>query len=103
KLDDEEMREIRGSRISYITQDPLTSLDPLYRIRAQVGEPMLAHRRANRGDVRGKVIEMLRKVRIPAPAVRADQFPHEMSGGMRQRVVTALALGCHPELLIADE
>ncbi|MCC7364868.1 MAG: ABC transporter ATP-binding protein [Dehalococcoidia bacterium] len=102
-LSDNEMRDIRGSRVAYITQDPLTSLDPLFRVGNQVGEPMLAHGRANRKDVRGKVVDMLRRVRIPAPEIRATQFPHEMSGGMRQRVVAALALGCRPELLIADE
>jgi oligopeptide/dipeptide ABC transporter ATP-binding protein len=103
KLDDDEMREIRGSKIAYITQDPLASLDPLFRIGDQVAEPMIAHRRANRGSARGKVVEMLRRVRIPAAEARVKQYPHEMSGGMRQRVVAALALGCEPVLLIADE
>jgi oligopeptide/dipeptide ABC transporter ATP-binding protein len=102
-LSQTEMARIRGSRVAYITQDPLTSLDPLFRVGAQVGEPMLAHHRASRADVRDRVVDMLRRVRIPAPEIRARQFPHEMSGGMRQRVVAALALGCQPELLIADE
>ncbi|OAI38610.1 dipeptide/oligopeptide/nickel ABC transporter ATP-binding protein [bacterium SCGC AG-212-C10] len=102
-LNGAEMREVRGRQIAYITQDPLASLDPLFRIGQQVGEPMLAHNRATRGNVMKKVTEMLGRVRIPAPEIRAKQFPHEMSGGMRQRVVSALALGCEPELLIADE
>jgi oligopeptide/dipeptide ABC transporter ATP-binding protein len=102
-LSPSEMHDIRGRQVAYITQDPLTSLDPLFRVGAQVGEPMLAHHRATRADVGRKVVEMLTRVRIPAPEVRARQFPHEMSGGMRQRVVAALALGCEPQLLIADE
>ena len=98
-----DMQRIRGSRLAYITQDPLASLDPLFRVNSQVGEPMIAHHRATRGNVRERVIEILRRVRIPAAETRAGQFPHEMSGGMRQRVVAALALGCEPEMLIADE
>ncbi len=103
KKSESEMQHIRGSRIAYITQDPLASLDPLFRVFSQVAEPMRAHRRVTRSTVTDRVIDILRSVRIPAPEIRAHQFPHEMSGGMRQRVVAALALGCEPQLLIADE
>lgn len=103
KKSESEMQRIRGSRIAYIMQDPLASLDPLFRVSSQVAEPMRAHHRVTRRTVRQRVIDILRSVRIPAPETRSRQFPHEMSGGMRQRVVAAVALGCEPQLLIADE
>ena len=102
-LSEREMREIRGRRIGFITQDPLASLDPLFKIGSQIGEALLAHKRAGQGDVRQRVVDLLRRVRIRVPERAYSLYPHEMSGGMRQRSVTALAVGCEPEVLIADE
>ncbi len=98
-----EMRQIRGKRISMILQDPMTSLNPVFTVGYQVGVPITLHQRLNKKAVREKVQEMLRKVRIPSPEVRMGEYPHQMSGGMRQRIVGAMALSCQPQLLIADE
>jgi oligopeptide/dipeptide ABC transporter ATP-binding protein len=100
---DREMREIRGKKISMILQDPMTSLNPVYPIGDQVGEPLRFHQRLDRKSAAARVLEMLRQVRIPSPEVRVREYPHQMSGGMRQRIVGAMALTCRPELLIADE
>ncbi len=105
KLSDEEMaRDWRGSKIAMISQDPLTSLNPVFTIGDQVGAPFRYHKLAKgRGMVRKAVEKVLGRVRIPSPAKRLDDYPHQFSGGMRQRVVTAMAMACSPRLLIADE
>jgi peptide/nickel transport system ATP-binding protein len=97
-------REWRGSRVSMISQDPLTSLNPVYSIGDQVGGPFRYHGlAASRADARRAAIEVLGRVRIPSPQTRLDDYPHQFSGGMRQRVVAAMAIACRPRLLIADE
>ncbi|OAI39965.1 dipeptide/oligopeptide/nickel ABC transporter ATP-binding protein [bacterium SCGC AG-212-C10] len=104
KLSDSQMRAVRGSSISVVTQDPMTSLNPVYQIGNQLEEPLRLHQHiTNRLDLRKKVIDALRQVGIPAPEMRVKSYPHQMSGGQRQRVVTAMALECHPSLLICDE
>ena len=100
---DEEMRNIRGSRISMIFQDPMTSLNPVYRIGDQMTEMILAHRRIPKKAAWAEAVSMLEKVNIPDAARRMKEYPHQFSGGMRQRVMIAMALSCNPSLLIADE
>jgi oligopeptide/dipeptide ABC transporter ATP-binding protein len=98
-----EMRRIRGRRIAMILQDPMASLNPLFTIGDQVAEPIRVHERAARRSARDRALGLLRAVRISAPASRLSEYPHQMSGGMRQRIVGAIALSCSPRLLIADE
>lgn len=98
-----EMQRIRGSKISMILQDPMTSLDPLFTIGDQLAEPIRIHQKDQTTQVLVRVKEMLRLVKIPSPETRVNDYPHQMSGGMRQRIVGAIALACQPELLIADE
>jgi oligopeptide transport system ATP-binding protein len=98
-----EMRMIRGGEIAIVFQEPMTSLNPLYTIGDQVSEAILTHHKLNKKDARDKTLEMLTKVQISAPKQRLDEYPHQMSGGMRQRVMIALALSCNPAILIADE
>jgi len=103
KKTEKEMINVRGKRISMILQDPMMSLNPLFTIGDQVSEPVIIHQKANKHSAWKKAMEMLKRVRIPAPEVRMKEYPHQMSGGMRQRISGAMVLSCQPSLLIADE
>ncbi|MFA1676768.1 ABC transporter ATP-binding protein [Rhizobium mongolense] len=102
-LSEREMRKIRGDRIAMIFQEPMTSLSPVHTVGCQIAEAVQIHTRASRSEALEKSLEMLRLVRIADPERRLNNYPHEMSGGMRQRAMIAMALACSPELLIADE
>ncbi|MCI2426756.1 ABC transporter ATP-binding protein [Candidatus Acetothermia bacterium] len=98
-----EMRSIRGNKIAMIFQEPMTSLNPVYTIGNQIIEAIMLHQRLTKAQARNRAIEMLQAVGIPIPKQRIDSYPHELSGGMRQRAMIAMALSCNPNLLIADE
>jgi oligopeptide/dipeptide ABC transporter ATP-binding protein len=102
-LSREQMREIRGTGIAMIFQDPMTSLNPVYRVGWQIAEQIRAHSQVSRKAAHERAIELLAAVGIPQPAQRVDNYPHEFSGGMRQRVMIAMAVSCNPDILIADE
>ena len=103
KVSDKQMREIRGQKIAMVFQDPMSSLNPVYKVGDQVAEGLIQHTGMKKKEARAKVLEMFRKLGIPDPEERIDNYPHQFSGGMKQRVVIAIAMICNPELIICDE
>ena len=102
-LSESDMQKVRGNDISMIFQEPMTSLNPVFTIGDQIGESIIQHQRVTKAEARKQTLNLLRKVLMPSPEIRIDQYPHELSGGMKQRVMIAIAIACRPALLIADE
>src|SRR2546428_4390508 len=102
-LSERQMQSVRGAEIALIFQEPMTALNPVFTIGDQIAETLLVHRRATRRDAKARAVELLQAVRIPDAAARVGDYPHQLSGGMRQRVLIAMALACRPSLVIADE
>ena len=102
-LSEEEIRRVRGNRIAMVFQEPMSSLNPVFTIGSQIVEAIVLHQKTSKAEARKRTVELLRRVRIPAPAQRIDAYPHQLSGGMKQRAMIAMALACDPDLLIADE
>ena len=100
---EKQLRKVRGGRIGMIFQEPMTSLNPVFTIGNQIAEVVQLHRKTSRSEARSRALEMLHLVRVADPEQRLDEYPHQLSGGMRQRVMIAIALACEPDLIIADE